>query len=303
MDWSVKQAQSLNAEPKDVVWKFINNVEGNTDLIHGHGKLCEFHFADLRYYGKLSLVVSYDNGGTADCNDVEIFDKTAAGIESYDFDATQDLSLDSIEDIGGNGRYELVLSGGFAGGITGHCIATWPVIYAWNGTGYADVSAEFKGYYRQKLAELQRQLNQPQPEPSPKQAETNESVPGLEMQSSMQQAISAPAPSSEYSDIDCQKAEEAKAKRFLGISRDAGMSDAIKWAGSDDPATRQFAAIVLSDIATPEAIEYLRILSSDPDPNVAKLGKDLSASITAPSVHPMIQGELLGPNFTTPAAK
>jgi hypothetical protein len=151
-DWSVKQAQSLNAEPKDLVWKFM----GHDDSSPGNGKLCSFQFADLRHSGELSLAVTYDNGGTGDCNDFDIFDKTPAGIEDYDFGA--DPVFDGIEDINGDGRYEVVVGRSFASIGRDHCAAFWPVIYAWDGSGYADVSGQFTGFYRQRLQELTRQL-------------------------------------------------------------------------------------------------------------------------------------------------
>src|ERR1700686_141866 len=39
----------------------------------------------------------------------------------------------------------------------------------------------------------------------------------------------APASPLESSELSCTKAEAAKIERFLGISHDAGMGDAIKW--------------------------------------------------------------------------
>jgi hypothetical protein len=45
-----------------------------------------------------------------------------------------------------------------------------------------------------------------------------------------------------------------KIQRFLG-TRDAGMSDAIKWANSGDPHDRIFATYILGDIGTPGAID------------------------------------------------
>lgn len=147
-DWSLKQAKILNAESKDVIWKSLNDVPGWSDLGPEVGELCSFQFVDLRDTGELSLTVSYDNGGTADCNDVAILDKTPAGIEEYDFDAAEDLSFDSVDDINGARHHELILDGGFAGGGTGHCIAAWPVIYAWTGNAYSDVSSHYKSYYK-----------------------------------------------------------------------------------------------------------------------------------------------------------
>ena len=71
-------------------------------------------------------------------------------------------------------------------------------------------------------------------------------------------------PPSDETGLNCTEVEAAKIERFLDISRDAGMSDAIKWANSNDPDDREFAAWIFADIATPEAIRYLRTLSHDP---------------------------------------
>ncbi len=309
-DWSIKQAQSLNAEPKKAVWEFIDNLLGL-----GLGKLCSFEFADLRHSGELSLVVSYDTGGTMDCNDVEVFDRTAAGIEAYDFNTAGASFFDSIEDSNGDDNRELVVDRSFAAGGIDHCTATWPVIYAWNGTGYADVSGQFKSFYRQRLQELNRQLA-PSPTPTAvsKQYHMARGLPLEGTGPQLRGEVIRPPPSapsesasaqeaSDTGDRDCLKAEAAKIERFLGISSDAGMLDAIRWNNSDNANDREFAASVLYDIATPEAMEDLRTLSKDPDPNVASTGKEQLTDITMPRVGPTIQGELLTKDIGTPSAK
>jgi len=266
-DWSLKQAKSLNAEPKDTVWKFVNDMWGNSDLGPGFGKLCDFHFADLRHSGQLSLVVSSDAGGLAECNNVDIFDRTRAGIENYHFDKGPGSYFDSIEDINGDGHRELIIDEVFAvGSQSGHCTALWPVIYAWTGTGFRDVSSRYKNYYRKQL------------EPSR-------------------------APSAQEQD-DCDMASTAKIQRFLG-SHDAGVDDAIKWAKSNDPDEREFAINVLQDIGTKKAIRYLRLMSDDPDRKIARSAKEsLSVVINRkPQVFPTIQGELVSPGLGPSSAK
>jgi hypothetical protein len=62
-------------------------------------------------------------------------------------------------------------------------------------------------------------------------------------------------------------------ERFLGISKDAGMLDAIRWSSSDDPVEREFATWTFDDISTPEAREYERTLSRDSDQDVASSAK------------------------------
>jgi hypothetical protein len=50
--------------------------------------------------------------------------------------------------------------------------------------------------------------------------------------------------------------------------------DAICWSNSDDPVQREFATSALSDIATPEALEYERAPSRDSDRDVANSAKE-----------------------------
>jgi len=298
-DWSVKQAKVLNAEPNETVWKFINQLWGGTDdLDAGSGEVCQFKFADLRHSGQLSLVVSYDNGGRAVCNMINIFDKSPAGISRYDFNANagQDFSFDSVEDINGDGHHELIVDTAFAGGGgIDHCIATWPVVYAWNGIIVADVSTESKGYYRKTLARLNRQIaTQSLPPPASEQETTEGELMGsngarVRVRIIRPRAVPAPPPDA-ATDTDCLKAEAGKIQRFLA-TRDAGMSDAIKWANSSDPHDRVFAIYILGDIGTPKAIRYVRTLSKDPDRNVAMSAKNFLTHASNGSVaNPTIQG-------------
>jgi len=76
------------------------------------GHVCDFRFADLRHSGNLSLIVSNDGCGTADCNYTTIFDKTPTGFESYDLDMYGQVYFskdDGVEDINQDGKSELVV--------------------------------------------------------------------------------------------------------------------------------------------------------------------------------------------------
>jgi hypothetical protein len=137
-DWSISQEQVLNAAPKHSVWEFVNDAWGPGPII---GKLCWFRFADLHHSRELSLAIIYDGGGTADCNDFSVIDKASTGIEEYDFPGVAD-----IKDIKRDGRSELVVGTIFASAGRWHCFAMWPVVYVWNGTGYVDVSGQYKSF-------------------------------------------------------------------------------------------------------------------------------------------------------------
>ncbi len=302
-DWSVKQAETLNGEPKQIVWRFINALWGIDDVQPNMGKLCYFRFVNLRDSVELSLVTSYDAGGMADCNWVDVFDKVPHGIEDYKFPSQGPAAYsDDIKDINSSGSYELIVDEVFDSvSSPDHCIATWPVIYAWTGSGYGDVSSNFKHYYEQQLAVLQKRNAAAEAEkqraqiaasapaapvwncrpqaasggesPAPAAPETRIGA-GVSFDGVGVASICSPAPPPAMPEpdrlgLDCDKAEVAKLERFIGVSRDAGMSDAIKWANSENPHDREFAADVLADIGTPQAIEYLKTLSHDSNRAVA----------------------------------
>ena len=317
-DWSAKSANSLAARPPsaDVVKAFMNHVEYTlTGLSGPELDICFARFANLRRSGDLSLVVA-ENGGRP-C-DLSVVDKAGAAFRIYSFDAGVGFERPEIKDLAGDGGLGLVVPTDFTSyeGAP-HCVAQFPVIYAWTGSTYSDVSGRYRKYYEEQLASLQKQIAEteaqnerakqalaaqgtgsageaggqgfgwhPQASAEGKGANAGknsqpvaeEHGPGLSVEvfapegPPPQPQPPAP-PEPDRAGLDCAKAEAAKVERFLGISRDAGMSDAIKWAESNNPLDREFAADVLADIGTPEAIEYLRTLSRDPNKEVASSAK------------------------------
>jgi hypothetical protein len=309
-DWSLNSAHSLaTRSPSDeATLTLVKKVE---DLDDPHLSLCSSRFADLRHSGNLSLLVSTNDGRFCD---VEIIDKTASGFEVYDVDN----SSAHLRDINESGSLELIAEvdlTSYEG--ASHCQATWPVIYAWTGSGYTDVSSHYKGYYQQKLASLKNEIAA-----SSSATEQAQAAPAGQMPDSA--ATVVPAPAESFSDSakgvggrldltppaaspsvatpaampdladDCKVAEAAKIERFLGIDKNAGMSDAIKWANSADPNTREFASDLLFDIGTPDAIEYLRTLSNDSNPVVAQSAKSSLTGIgQGPFVHEIKREDLV----------
>jgi hypothetical protein len=320
-DWSVHAPHDLAHNPpsKEAIWSFIGHLPGR---LPDMGKLCDFHFVDLRGQGTLSLVVSDDAGGTVDCNNAEIFDKTSGGIEQY----MQPGYLDTpgVEDINGNGRLEVVVYdtraseyGGFSEENVMHCDAcrvceeNWPIVYAWTGSGYTEVSNQFPKYYERELASVKKQIaaideaeavaHRTAPVVQPPVQVPMAGEPGAfnhggefgggfgasgekQIGAGQQQQTSEPPPAASSTpddakppgenELDCLQAEAAKIERFLGRSRDAGMKDAIRWANSNDAGEREFAASVLPEIGTAEALRYEQTLSRDSQPDVANSAKE-----------------------------
>ena len=299
-----------NPPSKDAVSRLIGLAPDNPSM----GKVCDFHFADLRHQGTLSLVVSNDGGGESNCNDVDIYDKTPRGLEDRGLNIGT-AYLDGVEDINGEGRFEVIVDGAagrecmeecFSMNPFGYCYPCrtcteyWPGVYAWTGSGYTELSSQYPKYYERELASLKKQIASidaaqavPRaPAAAPTQIRLNvvraysmsamhegdeSGSKQLEQVVPRQMATPAPAPEAaeppDPSELDCLKAEAAKMERFLGISKEAGMSDAIQWANSKDPMQREFATGFLRGLGTAEALKYEQTLSRDPDTRVAKSAK------------------------------
>ncbi len=310
-DWSVNAAHSLASDPPslDAVQDFYDRAMGDeAPMVH----VCEFRFANMRASGNLSLVVSVEPGNWG-CTELDIFDRTPTGFELYFSDiADGPLGHDlagSVLDMGDNGRQELVLWGGLAGFAMSSqfkregvgCSAEWPLIFAWTGNTYSDVSDQYKDYYQGYLRSVNARLAAYSSVLAPVAAPTANPVPEIsgaagqahgELSSDagegrlMVPVPVTPAPTpggaaipawaarnEAHRNYPCARIEAAKAEAFLGIHSDSTMSAAIKDSESDDPNKRIVAAVVFSYLGTQEAEKDLKTLSSDADPRVAALAK------------------------------
>jgi HEAT repeat protein len=77
-------------------------------------------------------------------------------------------------------------------------------------------------------------------------------------------------------DKECLLAEAAKLQRYLGISPEAGLDQAIQLAKSEDPAKRRLAVNIFGDVGGPRVRNFLDLLSKDSDGNVRSASKNLS---------------------------
>ena len=311
-DWSVHAPHNLvdNPPSKDAVRTFIGHLPGSfADL---GGKLCDFRFVDLRHSGTLSLVVSDDAGGTSDCSETDIFDKGAAGIEHYYrggyLTGVEDIHGDGrfeiIVDVPDGDEYREASHGSGIDDCDAcrACSETWPRIYAWTGSGYTEVSSQYPRYYERELKSLKKRTasidaseaapqlaasaasNGAQSAPRAVETEAYQSLTseGLrihQVQQSPETEPSAAAPLAAQAEtqypgsLDCLKAKAAKIERLLRISNDAGMDDAIRWANNTNPAKREFATVILSEIGTAEALKYEQTLANDSEHDVADSAK------------------------------
>jgi hypothetical protein len=291
-DWSVSAPHNLakDSPSNEAVWNFMTHFW--SDAWVEQGKLCSFRFVDLRHSGELSLVSVYDWGGTLDCNQLTIFDKTSAGMEAYDYrGALASTDVNVVKDINGDGHFELVVFNRLAAlGEDLDWPDEWPSVYAWTGGGYTNVSSQYPRYYRTWLASLKKEiakleeerdrLAQATPIPNgiviaiPWQSESAPAPPPsvypVQPERPEAPSVSPEVETSSRLDVDYKQAQAAKIERFLG-SKEAGMLDAIRWANSDDSEVRTLATQVFADIGTSEALRYEQTLSHDADPKVAKL--------------------------------
>ncbi len=265
-DWSTGGPESLLKRPpsKKLVEQFAATVEkvakGDTLLgVEGGTYICSFRFADLRHNGTLSLVAGIGVVDRPSCRDLDVIDKTMAGFELYQSGGAIGSASDvarSIRDLRNDGHLEFLLLVGL-GVLQNRCAAGWTGVFAWTGDDYTNVSDRFKDYYRQRLDSLAMIIP----------------------------TLKAAPDSHGYSllDKECLQAEAAAIQRFLRISPNAGIDQAIRLATSKDGGDRVFAAQILGAIGTPEARKYLEKLSADSDNSVMISAKyALSGSAKGP---------------------
>jgi len=303
-DWSATAKHSLANDPPSAqaVAAFLNRLAKKAS-IGLPTEPADFRFADLRGSGTLSLVLL---GGAAHCGDARliVIDKTSLGFEVYAGDASQNQIAQILKDLDRTGKYELVpeLTLFFQDCASGG--PRFPVIYAWTGVGYGNVSERFPEFYKHKLQSLESNIEAAEAELARAAAAKREAwenqtevsreriggmVLRLDRGADPQLILIQPAQPTRSVDASQVAAphtppelvaaygnegnywriEAAKIKRFLGISRDAGIGYAISLAKSDDSRDRVLAAEIFADIPTPEAEGYLRTLSRDSEPPVA----------------------------------
>ena len=255
-NWSVKASPNLarNPPPEEAVRKFMEQKHDNGES-NSETRICSFRFVDLRHAENLTLLVTRWDIPRGGCGGLSIVDRTAAGFQEVSGEGSDYYGIDNVNevvrDINGDSKLELIFNNQFTDYEGAACAATWPVIYGWDGSKYANLSAQprFRPFFEQEIKRLRREV-----------ADTRR----IE---SREKDRNGRRPSSD--EARCAEASIAKIQRFLGAGPETGVADAIRWANSSDRLEREFAAGVLSDIGTPETKKYLRILANDTDRVVA----------------------------------
>ena len=254
-DWSVKASPTLASKPPplNIIESFLSAVQvavWHESGLENNEYVCSFTFSELHHSGYFSLVAGVGVVDSGTCMNVYIIDKTASGFEIYlsgGDDAGNDVAA-NIKDLRHNGDSEILIDN-ILGSLQSRCDANWTAIYAWTGSNYTNVSDEFDDFYRQQLDSLNKKIA------------ALHSIPvyggGFV----------------EPDDEECLLAEAAKIQRFLGVSPEAGLDQAIRLAASKNWTDRLFAASILSEIDTPKAREYLKVLAKDSDGSVATTAK------------------------------
>jgi hypothetical protein len=246
-DWSVSAKPNLAAKPppKHVIQAFLTKLYPRWAGLYKPSEYDSFAFADLRQSGTLSLVAALAPGGPGGCGSTVIADK-----EGQKFDWAWIQCTGSPIEISGKPVVLVSEESRYPGDAPVACVTEFPVIYGWNGSAYEDMSTKFPGYYRKALQHLQDEIANPSANLSPYQ----------------KRHLSLDSPASP---VGCDRIEADAIERFLG-SPDAGIEDAIRWSQSSNKVDRMVATSLLAGIGTPRALDYLKAMTEDSDPDVAR---------------------------------
>jgi len=250
-DWSVNAKPNLVSKPppKQVIQAFLTKLYDNDPAwTGGYKPYGSFAFADLRRSGTLSLVAALAPPVFGPCGQTVIIDKVGEKFESA-------LIRCEGSPIEISGKTVVVVDEYGPSSAAGMCVALFPLIYGWNGSAYVEMSKQFPGYYRKVLQDLQHEIA---------------SLPAKIVNYEKDHLIGA---DDALSPLFCDKIEADEIERYLGISPDAGIEDAIRWSQSGNKIDRIEAVNMFSSIGTPRALDYLKAMTEDSDPEVARLAE------------------------------
>ncbi len=205
----------------------------------------DFRFVDLLGDGNIELVASADYSGRSLFNDLVIVHRSG-GLFGMQHIGTPSLeSLNGvISDINNDGKKEILVPTGLTPYVNGTVpVATWTAIYSWNGSLFQENTSSFSTYYATTVL------------------------------SPLQAALKTANGTGNAEKIALAQIELDKATRVSIGPGTTGMSTAQALVASTDPVLRIWAASVLGDIGTADALTTLATLTQDADSSVALYAK------------------------------
>jgi hypothetical protein len=219
--------------------------------------VADFKFFDLDADGQLELLAAVDFSGRSQFNSLVVVRRT--GDTNFAVQQIDTLGVESVSgifsDINNDGKQELLVPTAatpYLGALNPQ--AEWTAIYGWSGPLLIDISSHLPTYYQSTILPILKQNLD----------NLNASVPGT-------------------IDVDIAQIEYDKALRISGVDSNAGFAQGKLWSSSADSLHRIFAAAVLADIGTSNALNVLKMLTTDADFEVSIYATAESLSI--PDLH------------------
>lgn len=209
------------------------------------GKAEGYRFVDLDGNGALELVAWVDLSGRGHGR-LFVISRTAAGYAHTSVPAAYVDFPTVIRDVDGDGRMEIVLRRGLTPYGGGHARAEVATVFVFGPQGLADRSTAFHAFY--EGVELPR------------------------ISAALESARTRTA-DGDVAAADALEVERDKILRIIGGDANAGLKLAQEWSADARPRRREWAAVILGDIATPEARQVLGLLAADSDRGVAEAAR------------------------------
>jgi hypothetical protein len=203
--------------------------------------LGDYRILDLGGDGKADLIATLDYSGRRFFNHLIVLHDDGHKIAVQEIDVWQMEALDGVvQDLDADGRSELLLRQGLTPYLGARPMASWTAVFRFSGHQLVDQSAMFPHYYETRISRLDHEL-----------------------------AALGPSVSADPYHRGVLTIERDKLLRLLGLSPNAGLDSALRWARSEDPVYRVFAVAILSELDGEAAFSTLRALVDDSNSEVA----------------------------------
>lgn len=228
--------------PREAVARLVHDV---TQGEYVEGKAEGFRFVDLDGNGTLELVAWIDLSGRGHGR-LFVISRTANGYAHASVPASYVDFPTVIRDVDEDGRMEIVLRRGLTPYGGGHARAAVSAVFVFSPEGLADRSPAFHDFY--------------------------ESVELPRISAALESARTLTA-DGDVAAADALEVERDKILRMTGGDANAGLTLAQEWSADARPRRREWAAVILGDIDSPEAWQVLAVLATDADHGVAEAAR------------------------------